>query len=159
MQQRRDTSASEDELTDAVIAASRVLVAVAARSIASVDVTLPQYRALVVLASHGPLPLGFLADQLDVSPSTATRMCDRLVRKGFVSRKQSETSRREVELSVTSRGRALVDHVMRHRREEVSKIISGIPKTQRAPLVDALHAFAEAGGDVPEQAWSLGWPS
>ncbi|MFC7655431.1 hypothetical protein ACFQV8_01700 [Pseudonocardia benzenivorans] len=41
-----------DELVDAVMTASRVLVAVAARSLAAVDedVTIAQYRALVVLA-------------------------------------------------------------------------------------------------------------
>jgi hypothetical protein len=27
----------------------------------------------------------------------------------------------------------------------------------RAPVVDALQAFAEAAGEVPEQDWSLGW--
>ena len=43
-------------LTDALLTASRALVAVAARSLAAVDddVTLPQYRALVVLAVAGP---------------------------------------------------------------------------------------------------------
>src|SRR3954463_2477740 len=80
---------SFDEITDAVVAASRVLVAVAARSLSAVntDVTLPQYRTLVVLASRGPQPLGYLAEQLDVSPSTATRMCDRLLRKGPIQQR------------------------------------------------------------------------
>jgi len=41
---------------DTVLAASRALVAVAARSLAAAgdEVTLPQYRALVVLAARGP---------------------------------------------------------------------------------------------------------
>ena len=45
-----------DELVDTVLAASRALVAVAARSLAAAgdEVTLPQYRALVVLAARGP---------------------------------------------------------------------------------------------------------
>ena len=45
---------ADDSLTDALLTASRALVAVAARSLAAVDddVTLPQYRALVVLASQ-----------------------------------------------------------------------------------------------------------
>ena len=47
---------ADDELVDTVLAASRALVAVAARSLAAAgdEVTLPQYRALVVLAAHGP---------------------------------------------------------------------------------------------------------
>jgi hypothetical protein len=45
-----------DAVVDAVLSASRVLVAVAARSLAEMpgEVTLTQYRSLVVLASRGP---------------------------------------------------------------------------------------------------------
>ena len=72
---------TDDEVVDAVLRASRVLVAVAVRSLAEVDddVTLPQYRALVVLASRGPQRPTELADALAVHPSTITRLCDRLV--------------------------------------------------------------------------------
>lgn len=148
-----------DEVTDAVLLASRVLVAVAARSLADVsdDVTLPQYRALVVLASRGPQPLGALAEQLDVTPSTATRLCDRLVRKGLVDRRPSETSRREVEVSVTDAGRDIVDSVTRRRRREIGRILEAVPADRQMQLVEALHDFASAAGEVPEQAWSLGW--
>ena len=54
------------------------LVSIAARSIAEKahEVTLAQFRALVVLQSRGPQSLQDLATELDVVPSTATRMCD-----------------------------------------------------------------------------------
>ena len=50
-------------VVDGVLRASRALVAVAARSIASVDdtVTLPQFRTLVALAARGPQNVGALA--------------------------------------------------------------------------------------------------
>ena len=64
---------------DALLAASRALVAISARSIAGTDdVTLPQFRMLVVL-SQSPTNLSGLARSLDVAPSTAMRMVDRLV--------------------------------------------------------------------------------
>jgi hypothetical protein len=48
--------AEHDAMVDAVLSASRVLVAIAARSLADAgeEVTLTQYRSLVVLASRGP---------------------------------------------------------------------------------------------------------
>ena len=51
-------------------AASRALVAVAARSLATVadDVTLPQYRVLIELASRGPLRLADLARRAEGGP-------------------------------------------------------------------------------------------
>src|SRR2546423_15581452 len=83
---------------DAVLAASRALVGVAARSLAGTEatVTLVQYRALVLLGSRGEMNVGSLADALDIHQSTATRLCDRLVAKGLVARTASAESRREV---------------------------------------------------------------
>jgi hypothetical protein len=52
---------------DAVLTASRSLVAVATRSLgaAAEETTLAQYRALVVLASRGPRRMVDLAEALD----------------------------------------------------------------------------------------------
>ncbi len=45
--------------------------------------TIAQYRALVVLASRGPQRMVDLAVALDVAPSTAGRMTDRLVGRSW----------------------------------------------------------------------------
>ena len=155
----RATGADTDEITDAVLYASRVLVAVAARSLAGVadQVTLPQYRALVVLAAKGPQSLRELAAVLDVHTSTATRMCDRLVRKRLIRRRQGRQDRREVELDLTQSGRDLVVEVTGRRRAEIARIVGRVPRDHRQALVSALTAFGRAAGEVPEQAWSLGW--
>jgi DNA-binding MarR family transcriptional regulator len=155
----RRSATGVNEITDAVLYASRVLVAVAARSLAGVadQVTLPQYRALVVLAAKGPQSLRELAEVLDVHTSTATRMCDRLVRKRLVRRRQSRQDRREVVLDLTPPGRDLVVEVTRRRRSEIARIVARVPRDQRHALVSALTAFGRAAGEVPEQSWSLGW--
>jgi DNA-binding MarR family transcriptional regulator len=154
MQQSADA-----ELVDAVLRASRALVAVAARSIAQVDdaVTLPQYRALVALAARGPRRLSDLAEELGVHPSSATRMCDRLVRTGFIDREVSAGSRREVEVRLTTAGRALLDRVTEVRRRDIGAIVHDVPTQLRAALVAGLQAFSDAAGEVPDQAWAAGW--
>ena len=85
-------------MVDAVLSASRVLVAVAARSLADVaeEVTLTQYRTLIVLASRGPQNLAGLAEAVGVTPATATRMCDRLVTKGLIRRRAEREDRRQL---------------------------------------------------------------
>lgn len=146
-------------LVDAVLGASRALVAVAARSLATVaeDVTLPQYRALVELAARGPLRLAELADTLAVDRSSATRMADRLVRKGLVERERVPEDRRSIRLSLTPAGAELVAEVSRRRRSEIAAILTRLPSAHRSAVVGALRAFADAAGEVPEQQWSLGW--
>ncbi len=142
-----------------MLGASRALVAVAARSLADLaeDVTLPQYRALVELAARGPQRPADLASALGVDPSTATRMCDRLVRKQLVQRRRISADRRGVRISLTPAGRTLVEEVTRRRRAEIAQILQRMPRADRASALRALRVFADAAGEVPEQDWSLGW--
>ena len=142
-----------------MIGASRALVAIAARSLgaAGEEVTLPQYRALVVLASRGPQRVVDLAGFLDVTASTATRMCDRLFRKGLIRRQRQTSDRRSVRVSISAAGRELVAAVTLRRRGDVAAIVDRMSAEERQQLVATLRMFAEAAGEVPEQDWSLGW--
>jgi DNA-binding MarR family transcriptional regulator len=148
-----------ESVVDAVLTASRVLVAIAARSLAEVadEVTLTQYRSLVVLASRGPQSVAALADELGVTPSTVSRLCDRLVRKGLVRRREDRRDRRAVRLALTPAGRELVDAVTERRRTEITGLLDGIPEEEQRSLVHALRRLAQAAGEVPEQEWSTGW--
>ena len=150
---------TDDDVVDALIVASRALVAVAARSVAGIDdiVTLPQYRALVILASRGPQTVGQLAEALAIHPSTATRLCDRLVAKHLVDRVQDEGNRRETKISLLAAGHSIVDRVTKIRRAEIARIVGRIPVASRRAAVTALNTFADAAGEIPEQSWSLGW--
>jgi len=157
-------SSSRDEtgrepVVDAVLTASRVLVAVAARSLAEVadEVTLTQYRSLVVLASRGAQSVAALAEELTVTPSTASRLCDRLVRKGLVRRREDRRDRRAVRVALTPEGRALVDAVTARRRAEIARLLEQVPADAQRSMVSALQRLAQAAGEVPEQHWSTGW--
>jgi DNA-binding MarR family transcriptional regulator len=136
-----------------------VLVSVAARSLAGVTekVTLPQHRALVVLAGRGPQNAGALAEVLGVHSSTLTRLCDRLVTKGLITRGESPTNRRETMLGLTPRGRRLVRSVTERRRNEIAAIVARVPRTQRDAMVRALQTFGDAAGEATESAWLPGW--
>jgi len=151
--------AEGDEIVDAVLTASRALVAVAARSLGDIaeEVTLTQYRTLVVLASRGPQSLAELAEAVAVTSPTATRMCDRLIKKGLILRRQDRGDRRLIRLTLAKRGRDLVDEVTRRRREEIVKLVQAVPPDQRAAMVDSLQRLSGAAGEVPEQDWSAGW--
>ncbi len=138
-----------DAMVTALLTASRLLVAVSARSLAAVEdsLTLPQFRMLVVLDSGGPLSLSRLAGELGVQPSTAMRMIDRLVAAGTVARGVSAEDRRTSVLSLTKGGRRIVTQVTGYRRREIARIVEAMPAGQRLHLIEALQAFAEAGGE------------
>lgn len=146
-------------MVDAVLSASRVLVAVAARSLADAgeDVTLTQYRSLVVLASRGPQTVAELAELLAVTPPTASRLCERLVKKGLIRRRAGQRDRRQVHVTLTATGRELIDAVTIRRRREIAELLAPIPLETQRNVAIALADLAEAAGEVPEQDWSAGW--
>ena len=64
----------------------RSSIAILPHSIAAAGdtITLPQFRLLVILQSRGALKHAVLAEHLGVTPSTASRMVDRLVAVGLI---------------------------------------------------------------------------
>jgi DNA-binding MarR family transcriptional regulator len=140
---------SVDAITDALLTASRLLVAISARSIGQVDetITIPQFRTLVILSNHGQINLATLARLLGVQPSATGRMVDRLVAAGLIDRLPHPTSRRELLAALTKRGRDVVRRVTAHRRAEIAAIVEEMPPQERHGLVRALEAFTAAGGE------------
>jgi DNA-binding MarR family transcriptional regulator len=154
-----------EDIVGAVLTASRVLVAVSARSLAGTEetVTLAQFRSLVVLESHGETSLNALADALDVNASSAMRMVDRMLTAGLVTRRENPGDRRQVLLGLTEEGAALVRRVTGRRRRDIARIVTAMPTKRRADLVAALRAFSDAAGEVDADAVegthvsALGW--
>lgn len=142
-----------------VLNATRALVGVAARSLSDIgDVTLAQYRVLVLLEGRGPLGMGELAVSLDVNPSTVTRVCDVLVAKKLILRRAAKDNRRGVRAELTARGRGLVDQVMSRRRVLIDDTLARMPVDGRRRLARSLAEFAVAAGEIADDAWTFGWP-
>ncbi|MGH3553816.1 MAG: MarR family transcriptional regulator, partial [Mycobacterium sp.] len=130
------TDESLDAITDALLTASRLLVAISAYSIALVDesITIPQFRTLVILSNRDSVNLATLAGLLGVQPSAAGRMVDRLVSAALIDRQPHPTSRRELLATLTKRGREVVRQVTAHRRAEIARIVEKMPRPERRGL-------------------------
>jgi DNA-binding MarR family transcriptional regulator len=149
---------ADEAVVDAVLTASRTLVAVATTSLGDTadDITIAQYRALVVLASRGPQRMAELAAALGVAPSTAGRMCDRLLRKGLIRRHRVRADRRAVRVSITEAGRQVVDEATARRRAALAGILAKLSARQQSAVAAALRAFARAAGEIPDSQWPTG---
>jgi DNA-binding MarR family transcriptional regulator len=150
----------DETAVDAVLTASRSLIAVATRSLgaAAEETTIAQFRALVVLASRGPQRMAALAAALDVAPSTAGRMCDRLARKQLICWHRARGDRRAVLVAVTPAGREVVDQATGRRRALIADILARLPAPAQQAVARALRAFAEAAGEVPDSQWPAAVP-
>jgi DNA-binding MarR family transcriptional regulator len=137
------------EAAEVLQAVTRLLVGVALRSLDALDaaVTLPQYRLLAVLADLGSAPSGQVARALDLDRSTITRLADRLVAAGHVSRGSDPRHRGVVILELTGSGRDLVARVDAWRRQELAQIMGRLTPTDRVAVTGALGQLVQAAGD------------
>lgn len=149
-----------DEEADAVLAACRVLVALSAQSIAAVEsvADVAQVRALVVIASRGPLSLGELAGAANLHLTRASRLCDRMVAEGLIHRADDPADRRQLTLTLTPSGERVVQTVMEHRRAAIKPILAQMAKQRCVELVSVLQEFATAAGEPSDlELWAMGW--
>jgi DNA-binding MarR family transcriptional regulator len=77
------------------------------RGLDPVDLSLPQYRILALLA-EGSSASSSLADRLTVSPPSVTSVVDGLVGRGLVLRVPDPSDRRRLNLELTDAGRRLL---------------------------------------------------
>ncbi|MFG1930639.1 MarR family transcriptional regulator [Mycobacterium sp. NPDC048908] len=134
---------------EAVMAASRALVGMAAASVAEVDdiVTVPQLRVLMMIATRGPMNLGSVATALGVSAPNASRICDRVLKAGLLHRSEDPADRRNITLTLTDEGHALIDRVAQHRRAAIKRVLRKMSARDRETLAHVLDVFAEAAGE------------
>jgi DNA-binding MarR family transcriptional regulator len=130
-------------------AATRVLAGVALRSLDALEsaVTLPQFRLLAVLADLGPVPSGQAARALGLDRSTITRLADRMVAAGYVTRGTSPQHRGVVTLDLTASGRDLVATADAWRRHELARIMARLAPAEQATVSTGLGLLVGAAGD------------
>ena len=148
-------SAASEDVVDDVLTATRALIALSIRSLGELaaDLSAAQYRTLVVLASRGPQRQVDLAHHLGVEPSSLGRMCERLLRKGFIRRRRARTDRRSVLVSLSAEGRQVVDEATAARRTIIRQALAELPVDQQRAAGIALRALSRAAGEVPDAQW------
>jgi DNA-binding MarR family transcriptional regulator len=106
---------------------NRVLVAVLEQRVREVaDLSLPEFEALFRLhiASGHPLHMSEIASQLINSPSGMTRIADRLEKDGLIRRETPPDNRRVVLVTLTYRGRKILDQADQAFREALEESFS-----------------------------------
>lgn len=148
-----------DDTASATILASRSLLGYVVRSLAPAleELTLVQFRALVVLDGHEGARMSDVAARLGVHPSTLTRTIERLEAGGWVTRTSVEGNRREVRVDLTPRSRDLVAQVTRRRREDIAGTLATMSADDREAVRRGMELFAAAAGEAaPDELLELG---
>ena len=92
-------------------------------------------RALDLLAEHGGLRIGELADRVGVDDTTATRLVDRLENLGLAQRGRVEGDRRATMVELTEEGEELVSGVLAQRQQFFADVLGALEPEERVQLV------------------------
>ena len=129
-----------------LLVATRTINAIIVRSLAAVDASLsmPQLRVMVILSHHEPASLSEVAAELGIDPSSASRTCDQLVKRGLVEREPAANDRRRLSLRLSSSGRRLLQRVMSRRAKLLAEIVAAMPDAEQHAFMAAMDTFNQA---------------
>jgi DNA-binding MarR family transcriptional regulator len=97
------------------------------------------FQVLALLEMHGAIPMGRLADELDVALPNATGIIKRMAERGLVERTHGEQDRRVVRVDLTDAGRQLIGEMEAGRRQRMNALIGALDAAQQRRLLQAVR--------------------
>jgi MarR family 2-MHQ and catechol resistance regulon transcriptional repressor len=110
------------------------------------DISVTQCYALGTLVERGERTLNELAAELFLDKSTASRVVDALVAKGYVTRTPHPRDRRAVQLMPTAEGRELFARIDAELLAELRGVTAAFPPEIRHAMHEMLVRFLRAAG-------------
>ena len=107
------------------------------------DLSLGQWAALRTLDRHGPMTPSELAAHEKVQPPSMTRIIAKLDEHGYVARTPDPTDGRQVVVSATAEGRALLADDRRRKDKWLSLRLTTLSSADRAALATALPVLEQ----------------
>jgi DNA-binding MarR family transcriptional regulator len=109
------------------------------------ELTLPQWRALLVLGeSADGARVGEVATRVGVTVPATSRLLRRLERRGLTALSIDERDRRAKRARLTDRGGSVRAAMLGHRRAAIRDVVSALDHPERLELSDGLRAIAVA---------------
>ncbi|HVW35628.1 MAG TPA: MarR family transcriptional regulator [Acidimicrobiia bacterium] len=102
-----------------------------------------QQSALAVIANHGPLTLGALAEHERVAPPSITKVVKNLECQGLVSRTLDPADRRVCRVAISEQGTALLEESRRRKTAWLTARITELDPDRQRRLAEALDVLDE----------------
>lgn len=112
--------------------------------------SLVHVNVLAVLDIDGPMPMGGLAEALDVSQASATGIVDRMEQRGLVERRRIDEDRRVVRVALTDEGRRLIAGMAAERREHLAAMLETLTDAELEGFLLGTRALHRARARLHE---------
>jgi DNA-binding MarR family transcriptional regulator len=114
------------------------------KSFLSGSLSLIHIHVLTILEVEGPLSMGRLAEELDVSVASATGIVGRMEQRRLVERRHDDADRRVVVVHPTRVGGEVFARLRRHRRNRLKKLLGQLTDAELTAFLTGLRAMRRA---------------
>ena len=120
--------------------------------------SVPQFRALALVARQPATCLSSVAELLGASLPTTSRIVSGLVRQGLMKRHGCTQDRRQVALAITEQGRAVLQTAESATRTRLSEELRHLKANQRRDLLRTMKVLRGVFGPMGQVAAGNGRP-
>ena len=132
------------QITEAQRRMNRVIRERTLDSWVKLNLTIPQLKSLFYISRHGRVNLSGLASGIRVTPANVTGIVDRLVEQGLLTRTPDPDDRRVSWLSVTDRGKTLINDLREGRVQEMRRILDKLTEEELSTVARSFELVARA---------------
>ena len=108
------------------------------------DLSQPEFRALCLASERQQCSMQDIAKDLGFTKGGATRVVNRLEKKGYIERQSSPEDGRVCCVKVTTPGHMLVKSVNREKEERIANIMARVDPGMQQIIKTALQSFVQA---------------
>lgn len=106
-------------------------------------VTVPQLLCMLKIDELGPMTQKELSDAVFLNPSTIVGIIDRLEKAGILARQRSDEDRRRTSISLTPKGKRMVEQSPSPLQQSLAEGIDSLPELEKATIALALERIIE----------------
>lgn len=136
-----------------IMSLSRAFLRQATEALAPLDLELFEYDVLSALRRQGrpyALPATGLAKETGLSSGAMTNRVDRLEDRGLVSRSTDKSDRRAVIVSLTPKGRRIIDDAIQLRLDAADESLQGLSDQEIGNLASLLRKVRLTGNETTD---------
>jgi DNA-binding MarR family transcriptional regulator len=124
----------------------QLLPAIPREGLLELDVTMPQLKIMLLLFINGPMRMGALAADLQVTLATATGLVERLVEREMVTRESQPDDRRVVLCRLSQEGQKTISRIWETARHNTRVLLENLDTGTLQTLAGVLQTMLNAGG-------------
>ena len=109
-----------------------------------------QLGALMRLYYHGDCPISDIGDHLGITAAAASQMVDRLVQNGLLQRDEDPDDRRVKRITLTTKGKTLVQEGVEARLKWLRDLESALPKGEHREIIASLSSLTDIAKELEE---------